>query len=835
MTTSQLSSAVHQQLAIFQLEKETEDYICGVLPECESPESLSEFLESLLDLNSSDSGKNESVSTLSEISTKLLKVYEEHKASGKHQQGKGVKLLDQPITMNSKTQTTTHNQTDQQNGEGDDEGDAPQKKGRGGRRRGRNRAPRTSQNSNDDQKDQPNEEGLEDDPNPLKNGCGGGRKKGRSRAPNPQKKRKDFEKRKEQEDKIAAEWGRGTRNRGPNGMVSEINLVNIDMCIEGVTFLQSAALKLYPSHRYGIVGKNGCGKTTLLQHINNRSIYGFPSYYSTALLAQELDVEPPVSPSSSSFRSNLDYVIQSFTSRAAFFKEEEARLTKLLETSTSQEDSQEACDLLDQLFEKMESLSNEDLAREKGKSILKGLGFSSGMMDAHMSTLSGGWRMRLELAQILFLEPDVMLLDEPTNHLDLKAVLWLQEFLAKELSDESILVVVSHDRVFLNAVTTWTIHFHHKQLFYYPGNYDAFVQAREENLLKMDRLQEKLDAKRDHLQKSIENIQKAAARQSRKGKQKSNGMQGVISARKKKYQRVGLEKTADGKKWNCQEHGYRLGSINAAGFSTVGGRGTRNAIAVNEAREKPFEFSFVAAPPLRTSAPLVQLLDVSFSYSPAPLEPSSAAQTQTTDTNSEPSPKTTDGKTGGKMLFSNLDICIEQGSHIALLGLNGSGKTTLLNLIVGNLEPTSGQVKLANNLRIAYFAQHHADQLDGNLSAVQHIINSCPSEMKEHEARAHLGKFGLGKIGNHLISTFSGGQKSRVVFATILLLDPHLLILDEPSNHLDNVTIEALVKALNEFEGSVILVSHDQYLVKSVAKTFYVVDSGDVKVFDGEW
>ena len=372
----------------------------------------------------------------------------------------------------------------------------------------------------------------------------------------------------------------------------------------------------------------------------------------------------------------------------------------------------------------------------------------------------------VSLACAIFLNPDILLLDEPTNHLDLEAIIWLQDYLQDY---DGTLVIVSHDRSFLDSISTEIIHFHRKQLKYYPGNYESFTVARDDIIKKKSRIQEQLDKKREDYKRTIMNLQKAARQNKRNEK-----MLGVAASRKKKLNRIGLEKTEDGKKWNCQTHGYRPGSINANGGGWKG-RG-RSAASVAEPPEPAVSFKFPAPLPLAVDdrTPILQARGVCFSYatpssSPSPLAPAEKS------------------KGGGKgavatkkqkkpLSFENIDLSLSKRSRVTLLGRNGGGKSTILKLLVGELAPTKGEVIRIPNLNVGYYSQHVTDIINVEVSALAYMLEQYPKE-KPLDMRTYLGKFGLkGDVALQPIKDISGGQKSRLALANILFSQPQVII-----------------------------------------------------------
>ena len=462
-----------------------------------------------------------------------------------------------------------------------------------------------------------------------------------------------------------------------------------------------------------------------------------------------------------------------------------------------------------QLKQMMDKLSVSRTAEEEdleARNILSGLGFTPSMIDTPTNCLSGGWRMRLALAQGLFIQPDVLLLDEPTNHLDLEGIIWLQEFLN---GYEGTVVVVSHDRAFLDAVVEETIHIHQRQLKYYPGNYSAFEQAREDKIKKMDRLQGNLDRKKEHMTSSIDKMSRAASVKNKNkvisGGTKLHRAKGdekklkQVAQRKLRLLHVGIDQTEDGKKFNGQKHSRRLGSAadNAGGWKN----GKMTAGSIREHVDPAIRFSFsndtASSKSIDTAMPLLQIREISFRWD-------------------KDSP----------LLFHKVDLSLSQTSRIGLLGSNGSGKTTFLNLIHGKLSPTDGAVLCPPTVRLAMFAQHHVDELQLERTPIEHM--QAKFELSEQNARAELSAFGIHPdLANRPMKTLSGGQLSRVVFSDLNCRRPQILLLDEPTNFLDMDSRQALKDALHAYQGGIILISHDQDLLREVCDEFWLVTGNE--------
>lgn len=352
--------------------------------------------------------------------------------------------------------------------------------------------------------------------------------------------------------------------------------------------------------------------------------------------------------------------------------------------------------------------------------------------------------MRIALARALFLNPDLLILDEPTNHLDLNAVIWLEAYLHKW---KKTLLVVSHDRDFLNYFVTDIVYLHGQKLNYYRGNYDTF----ERTVLLAERTEDK---QRKKEQKRLEEIQKS---QTTKGKK---------------------EKTA---------------------LVTKG---------LTAKKEKAYEVEWHFPDPGEIPPPVIAIKEASFTYD----------ETLPED----------------KWILKDIDHHIDMDSRIAIVGPNGAGKSTFLNMVLGELEPTRGEVIRNRKLRTIKFAQHFVDELEMSENALAYIQKNHP-EMEAQQIRNILGSFGLtGKTHTNPISLLSGGQKSRVMFTNIAITSPHIMFLDEPTNHLDMQSIDALAEGLENFPGGIVLISHDQRLLKRVCDVLWVIE-GDQKVrrYDG--
>lgn len=542
--------------------------------------------------------------------------------------------------------------------------------------------------------------------------------------------------------------------------VKDIAVDNFSVSARGKELLKNASVKISHGKRYGLVGPNGKGKSTLLKLLAWRKI-PVPKNIDVLLVEQEIVGDD---------RTALEAVVSANEELVKLRKEVALLQDSTLEVAGEDEDDNalEAGEKLTELYEKLQ-LMGSDAAEAQASKILAGLGFTKDMQVRATRSFSGGWRMRISLARALFVQPTLLLLDEPTNHLDLRAVLWLEEYLCRW---KKTLVVVSHDRDFLNTVCNEIIHLHDLKLQLYRGNFDDFESGYEQ--------------RRKEMNKKFETYDKQVKAAKRTGNQKQQ------------------EKVKDRAKFSVKEASKKKGK----------GKVDEDEVlpeAPQKWRDYTVEFHFPE--PTELTPPLLQLIEVSFSY-----------------------PNREDFR------LSNVDVGIDMGTRVAIVGPNGAGKSTLLNLLAGDLVPSEGEVRRSQKLRIGRYSQHFVDLLTMEESPVQYLLRLHPDQeglSKQEAVRAKLGKFGL-PSHNHLtpIAKLSGGQKARVVFTSISMSNPHILLLDEPTNHLDMQSIGALADALDEFTGGVILVSHDSRLISRVCEDeekseIWVVENGTVEAFPG--
>ncbi|PKS12893.1 hypothetical protein jhhlp_000233 [Lomentospora prolificans] len=533
----------------------------------------------------------------------------------------------------------------------------------------------------------------------------------------------------------------------------DIKLDNIDVSIGGVRILTDTNLTLAHGHRYGLVGNNGVGKSTLLRALSKREL-PIPTHISILHVEQEItgDDTPALQAvlDADVWRKVLLREQSELTTRLAEIEQQRAPLA---DTSADAAKLDQDRDTLDQKLGDIQAKLAEmesDKAEPRAASILAGLGFSPERQQFATKTFSGGWRMRLALARALFCEPDLLLLDEPSNMLDVPSITFLSNYLQ---TYPNTVLVVSHDRAFLNEVATDIVHQHSMRLDYYRGaNFDTFYATKEERKKTAKREYEKQMAERQHLQTFIDKFRYNAAKSSE------------AQSRIKKLERM----------------------------------------PVLEPPETEYSVHFQFPDVEKLSPPIVQMTDVTFGYSK------------------------------DKILLKNVDLDVQLDSRIGIVGPNGAGKTTALKLLIGKLSPLSGLMSQHSRLRIGFFAQHHVDALDLSTSAVSFMAKTYPGKTDE-EYRRQLGAFGItGTTGLQKMGLLSGGQKSRVAFACLALTNPHILVLDEPSNHLDIEAMDALAEALKNFQGGVVMVSHDVTLLQNVCTSLWVCDNGTIEHFPGD-
>ena len=492
--------------------------------------------------------------------------------------------------------------------------------------------------------------------------------------------------------------------------------------------LDEAEATVNTGHRVGLVGRNGSGKTTLLRLISGEleldgGRIDTPSRWRVGMTHQE-------APGGS--ESLIDTVLAA--------DKEVADLTAEAETAT---DPDRIAEIHDRLRDR-----EAHTARARAARILAGLGFSEAAQQKPCNEYSGGWRMRVALATLLFTRPDLLLLDEPTNHLDLEATLWLEDYLRRY---PGTVLLVSHDRDLLNRAVEQILHLEGGKLTLYQGGYDRFERTRAMRLELNEKLRVKQEAQRAHMQKFVERFRYKAtkARQAQSRLKMLERMQPIAAYRDE-------------------------GGVN---------------------------FAFPDPDPL--PPPLYSIDNAAVGYDGTPV-------------------------------LTDLSLRLDADDRIALLGANGNGKSTLIKLLAGRLSPLSGDVVRSSKLRVGYFAQHQADELDLDVTPVVELGRKRPGE-PEVRLRSHLGRFGFTQQrAITTIAHLSGGEKARLLFALMTCDKPHILLLDEPTNHLDVDSRQALIQALTVFEGAVVIVTHDPHVIELTADRFWLIDGGRVEPFDGD-
>ncbi|MBC3215377.1 ABC transporter ATP-binding protein [Serratia fonticola] len=495
--------------------------------------------------------------------------------------------------------------------------------------------------------------------------------------------------------------------------------------------LDNATATVNPGQKVGLVGKNGCGKSTLLALLKGEiaadgGSYTFPNNWALAWVNQETPaLEVPA----------IEYVIDGDRE----FRQLEAEL----QVANDNNDGH----AIATLHGKLDALDAWTI-RSRAASLLHGLGFSNEQLQSPVRAFSGGWRMRLNLAQALVCRSDLLLLDEPTNHLDLDAVIWLERWLK---SYQGTLVLISHDRDFLDPIVDKILHIENETINEYTGNYSSFERQRVTKLAQQQSLYQSQQEKVAHLQSYIDRFRAQAT----KAKQ--------AQSRIKMLERMELIAPAH--------------------------------------VDNPFTFSF--RQPESLPNPLLRMEKVSAGY-------------------------------GDKVILQSIKLNLVPGSRIGLLGRNGAGKSTLIKMLAGTLEPLSGEIGLAKGIKLGYFAQHQLEFLRADESPLQHLSRIAPRVL-EQQLRDYLGGFGFqGDKVTEITERFSGGEKARLVLALIVWQRPNLLLLDEPTNHLDLDMRQALTEALIDFEGALVVVSHDRHLLRSTTDDLYLVHDGQVEQFGGD-
>jgi len=510
-----------------------------------------------------------------------------------------------------------------------------------------------------------------------------------------------------------------------------LNFTNVSLRRGPRLLLQQVNMIIHQGQHVGITGANGTGKSSLFALIRGElhtdlGEFTMPSSLVIAHVAQE---------TSALELQAIEYVMDGDTE------------LRRIQAGMVEAEAADDGNRLAQLHGRFDAIDGYS-ARSRAGRLLQGLGFSIEQETIPVQQFSGGWRMRLNLAQALMCRSDLLLLDEPTNHLDLDAVIWLQDWLR---SYPGTLLLISHDRDFLDTVVNHIAHLEHQSIQLNSGNYTAFERYRAEQLKQQQSAYEKQQRELAHIRSYIDRFRAQAT----KAKQAQS----------------------------------RLKSL------------ARMELIAQAHVDSPFGFSF--RQPQKLPRPLLRLDKVAVGY-------------------------------GNTILLDGVEVSISPGDRIGLLGANGAGKSTLIKLLAGELETQAGEVIRAKDLSVGYFAQHQLEQLHIDETPFQHMQKLAPQET-EQSLRNYLGGFGfVGERVDEQVEIFSGGEKARLVLAMLAWQRPNLLLLDEPTNHLDIEMRDALSMALQEYEGAMVIVSHDRHMLRSVCDNFLLVADGRVTEFDGD-
>ena len=524
-----------------------------------------------------------------------------------------------------------------------------------------------------------------------------------------------------------------------------IRFLNVSLMRGTKPLLEGVDLTLNPGDKIGLIGANGAGKSSLFGMLRgeihaDQGEIDFPAKWRMAYVAQET---PPLD------RAALDYAIDGDVT----LRKLEAELTRLENEPETHENGIAIGNIYSALAD-----ADAYTVQSRGEQLLLGLGFSLEQMQQPIVSFSGGWRMRLNLAQALMCPSELLLLDEPTNHLDLDAIIWLEDWLKRYAGT---LIIISHDRDFLDEIVNVVVHIDERKLKRYSGNYSSFERQRAAQMILAAGAMAKQERQRAHLESFVNRFKAQAS----KARQAQSRMKALAK----------MEEMAP---------------LRAAA-----------------------EFSFEFREPLSAPNPLLVMEDVNAGY-------------HLLDEHGD--------KVGAKVIVHDIKFSLQIGQRIGLLGVNGAGKSTLIKTIAGELDPLTGTATIGKGLSIGYFAQHQVEMLRHDESPLWHLAKIAPT-VREQELRNFLGGFNFpGTMVTSPIRPFSGGEKARLALALIVWQRPNLLLLDEPTNHLDLETREALTMALAQFEGTLVVVSHDRHLLRATTDQFIIVADGRLQPFDGD-
>ena len=503
--------------------------------------------------------------------------------------------------------------------------------------------------------------------------------------------------------------------------VDSISINKFSLSIAGKNLFKDSLLTIAPGNIYGLIGKNGAGKSSLLKQLGLTNIFE-DNKIRVLYVEQELEMDDST-PAEFIFKSNV---------KLCALNKESEEIEKKLENFD--ENLDENFDALNQKYQDIQNNIrgfNKESEFGKIKAILKGLGFTNETIEQSCLIFSGGWRMRISLARALYLRPDLLLLDEPTNHLDLEAIIWLTNYMADW---DKIALVVSHNIGFLNSVCDYILNIENNKLVSYKGNYKLFKLSQKQKI--------KEDEKAfDAYERKLKEFRKKNAR---------NAIDEYIK---------------------------------------------KNEVL---RPERPYEVSFEFISPPHFKSHIIKIDNVSFSYDK-------------------------------KEILKLVNIGIDMKTRATLVGPNGSGKSTFIKLITEEITPTKGSVWKQSNLRIGYYNQHFEDLLPLDITPIQYLKNLVPESLlegdREKTVRNFLGKVKLeGSAHNKLIKELSGGQKARVAFVNLIFHEPHLLLLDEPTNHLDIETVEGLIEGLKNYDGAIVLITHEPELINALGSELWIMN-----------